>query len=393
MRTAQPPSAARQRNEELVIGTLQARSRLSRRGVAQHTGISYPTVSKILADLVATKVVDEQDDEYVGFGRPGKVYSIAGESRSVIGLVIGPVNCELVVAGCDGRIRNDSTVCFRTPRRFPALIRTIAERVERLAKNLDGQLMGLGVTVPGLIDRESQEIVACPNIHQLAGKRVGAELEKILQVPTAVVQCMHGLFLAERMFGEARGIDDFVLLNYYGGLGIAVCSGGQLMTGANGLSGEFGHITVDLAGPRCGCGNRGCLETFATDQVVAHAVSQRIGRDIDIEQIVQQDAAAALDIDDILQRAVDYLAVGVAAATNIFNPEAIFLHGRFLHLRATLFERLEQQVRQRALAASLDRCKIISVHQRPQESERVGAVAAIVHQLTAGRRVRELANA
>lgn len=361
--------------------------------MARETGISYPTVSKILADLVAAKVVEAEDDEYAGFGRPGKVYRLASQTRCVLGLIIGPVNCELVMAGCDGRIHDESTTRFRTPRRFSTLIRTIVERVERLMQSSDGEVIGLGVTVPGLIDRESQEIIACPNIRPLEGKQIGTELNQKLKLPTAVVQCMQGLFLAERMYGEARGMSDFVLLNYSGGLGIAVCSGGRLMSGSTGLAGEFGHITVDLNGPVCGCGNRGCLETFATDKVLAEAASQRASRAIDIREVEQMAADGKLEIDDLAERAVDYLAVGVAAAVNIFNPEAIFLHGRFLHLREPLIKRLCEGVRNRALAASLDRCRIIPVTQRPQETERVGAIAAIVHQLTVGSAAKELVNA
>jgi predicted NBD/HSP70 family sugar kinase len=392
MKTAQKPSILRQRNQELVIATLQSRERLSRRGVAQQTGISYPTVSKILVDLVASKVVDEQDDEYTGFGRPGKVYRIAKETRAVLGLVIGPVNCELVLSGCDGRIRDESTFRFRTPRRFSTLIKTIKERIERITLGDCEELIGLGATVPGLIDRTTQTIVESPNMPQLDGKQLGQELERAIKLPVTVVQCMHGLFLAERMFGEARNMNDFVLLNYVGGLGIAVGCDGKLMDGAHGLAGEFGHTTVDISGPICACGNRGCLEVFATDKVVAEAVSKRIGRDVDFKEVEQLVLKEQLDIADILERATDYLAVGVASTINIFDPEAVFLHGRFLHLQDTLFNRLLEQVGKRALAASLDRCRITCVNQRPQESERAGAVAAIVHQLTVRRRAKELSN-
>ncbi len=349
--------------------------------MAQQTGISYPTVSKILADLVAAKVVDEQDEEYIGFGRPAKVYQLASEVRAVLGLVIGPVNCELVVSGCDGRIRDESTCRFRTPRRFSTLIKTIGKRLKQMQGEGE-EFIGLGVTVPGLIDRETEEIVKSPNIPQLDGKRFGAELEQVIGLPVAVVQCMHGLFLAERMFGEARDLNNFLLLNYNGGLGIAVCNDDQLMYGSNGLAGELGHTTVDVEGPVCGCGNRGCLETFATDKVVAESVSRRLGKNLDISEAAQLHAGGELDIDDILERAVDYLAIGVASAVNIFNPEVVFLHGRFLHLQDRLFDRLCEQVRQRALAATLEQCRIIRVNQRTQESERAGAVAAIVHQLT-----------
>jgi len=74
----------------------------------------------------------------------------------------------------------------------------------------------------------------------------------------------------------------------------------------------------------------------------------------------------------------------VATVINIFNPEDVFLHGRFLHMRESLSESLLEQVERRSLSAGLEQCRIVSVRRRPQESERIGAVAAMVHQLTAG---------
>ena len=86
------------------------------------------------------------------------------------------------------------------------------------------------------------------------------------------------LCLGERAFGQARGMDDFALVDATGGLGAAVMSGGQVLAGHSGLAGEIGHITVDPQGRRCGCGNIGRLETVASDLALAGLISAKIGK-------------------------------------------------------------------------------------------------------------------
>ncbi len=371
----------RQRNEERVLSTLRDEPLLSRRTIAERAGVSYPTVTKILADLVGSQVVDELDHIYQGFGRPGKLYRLAAQSRFVAGLVVGTRSCELVLAGCDGRIHEQTQQRFKTPARFSTLVRLVAQRLAKLEQELDGTLLGLGVTIPGLVDTATGKVLTSPNVKQLQGRTVAVDLQKELSFPVTAVPCMHGLFLAERLFGRVRQCDDFILLNYVGGLGTAICSGGNLLTGAHGMAGELGHITVDNNGPACACGNRGCLETKCTDRVIEDVVSIRLGKNLTFDQIVAADRLEALPIDDLLDEAVDYLAIGVATAINLFDPQAVFLYGRFLHLRPSLADRLRSQVTQRSIS-SLKHCRLHLVADRVQELERAGAVATIIRHLT-----------
>ncbi len=385
---SESPAIQRRRNQERVIGVLRASQPLSRQEIARMAGISYPTASKILSELIRARLVDElpQSPHNRRAGRPGKLYCLAGENRAVAGLVLGTERCELVLARCDGTVRADSIRRFATPQDYARLLETIRQQLHQAVRPTGLELIGLGLTVPGLVDQAQGHVVACPNLHQLDGKPLAEDLQRALEVPVAAVQCMHGLFLAERLFGQTRGLNDFVLLNYVGGLGAAICCNGSLLTGSGGLAGELGHVTVDPQGPLCGCGNRGCLETFCTDRVLAQAVSRRLGEKLDIYQIEQRHARQRLPIDDLLDRATDYLALAVATAVNLFNPQAVFLYGRFLHLREGLLDRLHQQVQQRALAAPLRQCRLVAVNRRVQELEQVGAVAAIVHRLGAGNR-------
>src|SRR6185436_15728089 len=144
------------------------------------------------------------------------------------------------------------------------------------------------------------------------------------------------------------------------------------------MAGELGHVTVDLNGLKCGCGNHGCLETVATDAAFARAVSQRAGRRMEVEEIVRLAREGKIDVTAELEKTLDYLAVGIAAVVNIFNPEAVLVCSRMLDVGDDVFDRLKEKVASRALKPLMAGCRIL----RAEGNIRQGAIAGIIHHLT-----------
>ena len=129
------------------------------------------------------------------------------------------------------------------------------------------------------------------------------------------------------------------MLDISEGLGVGVVNGGRILEGHSGLGGELGHVTVDVHGKPCGCGNHGCLETVATDTALAAAVSQRLGRKLSIEEVVPLLQSGEVRADEELGQILEYLAVGLAAVVNLFNPSKLFVYGRLLDAGPDLFDR------------------------------------------------------
>jgi N-acetylglucosamine repressor len=119
----------------------------------------------------------------------------------------------------------------------------------------------------------------------------------------------------------------------------------------------------------------------ATDTALAAVLSEKLGREVDIDETVRLLASGAVEADREVGRVLEYLAVGLAAVINVFNPSKLFLYGRLLDAGTDLFGRLLELTRRRALAPSLADCEII----RARGSKRLGAVAAIIQRLTTGR--------
>ena len=238
--------------------------------------------------------------------------------------------------------------------------------------------LAVGLTAPGLIDRQRQQVLFSANLHQLDGHFLAHDLEERLGLQTILLHETDALCLGERGFGQARGMDDFALVDATGGLGAAVMSRGQIIAGHCGLAGEIGHITIAPHGRRCGCGNIGCLETIASDLALAVLISEKIGRTLNIAEAYELVGSGALRADAEIDRTLEYLAIGVAAIVNIFNPAAVLIQARMFDLREGAFDDFLEIVKLRALRPVLADCKIM----RASGSKLQSAVAGVIHYLT-----------
>jgi N-acetylglucosamine repressor len=371
----------RQLNKRQVLAAIQMHGPLSRAEITRHTGISGPTVTRVVSALLDENLLEEGAFRQAALGRPSKVLRLAGTSVSVLGAVVAPHRCEVVSSGLDGQIHPEYVRRFDTPATYAGLIDAIAERLDAVARELKTTVLGLGVSIPGLLHGDDKRTVLSPNLHQTDGQQLGKDLEERTELDTAIVQESDALCLAEKMYGAAKDVDDFAMLDLSDGLGLGVVHKGQILEGHSGLAGELGHITVQLDGRPCGCGNRGCLETVATDSALVQGLSRRLKRNMTMEEVIAGVRGGSISIGPEFEEVLQYLAVGLAAVINIFNPRKLFLYGRFLDADPSLFERLLVLTKQRALGPSLAECDII----RARGNKSQGAIAAILHRITEGR--------
>src|SRR5262249_25499959 len=151
-----------------------------------------------------------------------------------------------------------------TPASYAELLDALVRQAGELIDHPGTTTLGVGISMPGLIDYRQQRGVLSPNVPITNGHSPAFDLGRRLGVACVMLQEAHALCLAERYYGNARGLDDFAMLDVNVGVGLGVMSGGRLLTGHRGMAGEIGHITVS-EDRLCGCGNRGCLETMASD--------------------------------------------------------------------------------------------------------------------------------
>ena len=369
------PGLLRRFNLGATVRRLQISGPLSRAELARATDISYPTVMKICDTLTENRLIEEGDVQRPALGRPGQSLRMATESAQVISVSLGPEQIRAGVAGLDGTLVEETR--SEIPETYAELLKAIESLVGRLKRTRRARTLGLGVAVPGLIDTGEQRVIVSPNVPTLKGRLLSRDLQVQTRLRAVVVRTMRAQLLAERIRGRAVGLDNFALLNYRGGLGVAVATNGRFVEGTAGLAGELGHIVVDPTGERCGCGHRGCLETIATDVALAKAVSRKLRRSVSVEQLMKILRNNPEQITAEVDRAVDYLAMGIGVVINLFNPQAVFLFGRFAEADDDIFSRLIHRVGNSALKELARNCTIAPTQCDTLE----GAALAVVDDL------------
>ncbi|MBM4157045.1 MAG: ROK family protein [Lentisphaerae bacterium] len=377
-RTHAVPGLLRRLNVRRVLETVQSVGPCTRADLTRLTRISAPTMSKLVASLVREGMLERDPKPVTTRGRPGVLFRLARRRGCVHGVVIDMREVTIVAASLDGAIDPARTVVRPTPRSFDALVDLVCGEVRALGAAEKANRRGLGMTIPGLIDRRTGRVTFSPNLHFLDGRNPALAVAERLGVEVVAVQEEHALCLAAQRFGAAKGLSDFALIDVSAGFGMGVYSGGRFIEGARGYAGEIGHVMVRPEGLPCGCGNRGCLETLATDRALVEAVAAREGRAMTIDEIIGEVRAGRIQPDGLIEGVLEYLAIGVATVINIFNPEAVLMHGRMFDIEEGVLPRLIERVRRRALAPSMESCSIL----RTQANKPLGAVAGILNHLT-----------
>ncbi|APZ94268.1 ROK family transcriptional regulator [Fuerstiella marisgermanici] len=381
------PGLLRKMTVRRVLECLQQLGPLSRADLTRETGISAPTVSKAVADLLDSGLLEEGAAPDNVLGRPGKRLQLAQDRAQVLGVVLDAGTCDVVAASLDGAIHQEMTTTFATPSRYDNLRQLMSDAVCDMIASSTATTLGIGISMPGLTDENAQRNLFSPNLHAINQQNPAADLFAATGVTAIAMQDARALCMAERLYGNARGLHDFAMLDVSTGLGLGVFSGGELLSGHNGFAGELGHITVDPTGKLCGCGNHGCLETLATDTALAAMISDRLGERLSAEVVIERLHNGELQAPQEVNRVCEYLAIAMASVINLFNPSNLLIHGGFPSISESILPQVIRMTQRRALAPSFERCEIKTA----ATTKQLAAIAAIVHHLTcaAGPRVSD----
>lgn len=371
------PQLLRRLNVRRILELLQEHGPSSRADLTRRAAMSAPTISKAVDSLLKSGLIEEGDARPSSIGRPARILRLAKEKVQVLGIAVDAIQLVMVTAGLDGSIESDRTLTAPTPRTYTALLDVLVTLVRQLLRP-EVAIVSIGLSLPGLIHGRSGVTVFSPNLHMTDGHTPAQDLQDRLGINCTLVHETDALLLAERMYHSSESLNDFVMMDISTGLGLGVFTGGRRLVGHSGLAGELGHLTNDPHGRLCGCGNRGCIETVATDQAFATLISERLGRSIDIDEITRLVRTGELVADVELRRTCESLSIAIAAGINLFNPATLMIHGKLFDVQDGLFEITVELVRRRALAPSLQDCLI----QRARCTKLQGAVATAVYSLT-----------
>jgi len=254
-------------------------------------------------------------------------------------------------------------------RMFSAIDRLLSAQGMSLA-----QLHSISVAAAGAIDIKKGLITSSPNLPGWCDIPLRDIIRDKHGVNTFLINDASAAALGEHHFGAGKGVSNLIYLTVSTGIGGGIIINDSLYCGASGSAGEIGHMTIDVNGPKCNCGNIGCLETLASGTAVAKEAIRRISRgekssltemvEGEIENITAEKVGMAAQHGDslsleVITEAATYLGVGLANLVNIFNPDMIIVGGGMAKLGELLLTPARQVVLERAFQLPAQAVRIV----------------------------------
>ncbi|MBM7570291.1 ROK family transcriptional regulator [Aquibacillus albus] len=340
-------------NKTLVLETVKSKSPLSRADIAQFTGLNKGTVSSLVSELIDEKLIYESGPgKSSGGRRPVMLYfnEVAGYS---IGIDLG-VNYLLgILTDLNGNIINEKTIKFKDEnyQKIEGFLFEIIEFLQNAAPSSPYGIIGIGVGVPGIVNNDG-EILIAPNLgwKQIHLKTI---IEDKYHIPVVIENEANAGAYGEKKFGAGEKFENIIYVSVGIGIGVGFILDGSLYKGKNGSSGEMGHMTIEVNGLPCSCGNQGCWELYASEKAVLRKAEQQIF--LSSNQELSLDALNSLAIQGdkgtirLFEEIGDYLGVGINNIINTFNPEQVIIGNRIASLKDWIIEPIESRTQKSLL--------------------------------------------
>ena len=195
-----------------------------------------------------------------------------------IGVDLGGTNLRIAAVDQDGRLIEKVTLGTKVALGRSRVVDDMCDAVLHMSEKYcnSSNLVGIGIGVPGIIDMETGMVRESPNLPGWSDYPVRAEIESRLGTRVLLENDANAAAFGEKWLGAGKHVDDMAMLTLGTGVGGGLVLGGRVWHGMNGMAGEFGHMTVEPEGARCGCGNRGCVEAYASATAVMRMAREAI---------------------------------------------------------------------------------------------------------------------
>jgi glucokinase-like ROK family protein len=387
----------RHTNLSAIMRHLRDHDGLSRSDLARITGLNRATITRLVADLTASNFVRESGVAVSGAGRPAIPLEINPGAGYIIGAEVGADFISVILTDFCARVLwRYSAEIEKRPQPTPTVQRLMDALQMALDQTADmdpGPVFGMGVSVSGLIDIQDGSVLFAPNLgwHDVP---LLQPLKERFAVPIYVDNVASMSALGESTFGAARNYGTVLYLSTQYGLGGRLILKGNVQTGATGVAGEIGHMTLDSNGRECTCGKSGCWETLASQRAAFERVREAVaagettsllaatGGDLDrltVELLVEAARKRDKLSLGVLNEVGHYLGVGAANLINALNPHRVVLGGVLSIAREFLMPEMLRAIEAQTLRWSAAGCDIV-IAEHGADAALIGGAARVYKQ-------------
>lgn len=292
-----------------------------------------------------------------------------------IGIDVGGTNIKIALVSDEGKIIYSNSIPTRTEMGYEYTINSMKEAIIDLLKETKlsaNDIEGMGFGFPGQIDCQNGIVRLAPNIPGWVNVPIAEIMEKEFSIATRVDNDVRTATLGELNYGAGVGCQNLVCITVGTGIGSGLVINGKLVRGASNAAGELGHIKLNMQdGPLCGCGDRGCLEAYASGPSIVAMAEEYIkgGKSTKYRELANPEitpyvvAVAAKEGDPVARQIFkimgEYIGIGLTSVVNLLNPEKIIIGGGVADAGDILFNPIKETIAKRAMKIQRESVEIV----------------------------------
>lgn len=361
---------------------------ISRIDISKQLKISRPTTSAYISELIKEDLIEEigKGDSNPSGGKKAVLLQFNSRAGYILGAMIGVNNIRITLTD----LRSNIIEIIKIPTEEwlgpDAVIDKLVKNLKKIIR-ISGvnkeEIIGIGIGATGLVDSGKGLVIFSPNLDRWNDIKLKEIVEEKIGLPTFIENECRVQAIAEKKYGLAKNIKNFVCVETGAGIGTGVFIDNKLVTGDKGMAGEVGHIITNLAGDRmCHCGNKGCLETLCSissliDDIMADIKKSERFSDYGSNRLKTEDLYRLYEQDkEMITRNVEknaeYLGIGISNTIKMFNPELIIIHGEMIKFGNKYLSKVKESVSKNTFPKVKDNYNI----QFSKLGENVGLIGA-----------------
>lgn len=383
---------SREINRRIALNVIREHQPISRADLARRMSVTRGVAGVLVQELIERGLIYEGATGEAARGRKPTFLYVRAHDRLVLAADVRFSKTYLML--CDIAGRQHALEVSDTVFDASRFVRDLAMRVRRMLKTqrAEGNCEGIGLVVPGMVDHRTGRILNAPALGWRdvdVRDRLAAATGLPVQVENAGRACALAHLWLEH--GAGAGAHDFVYINVSDGVGVGYVLNGELVRGHDHIAGEFGHMPLDLDGPRCLCGMQGCWEAHVSNlatlsryfgwnlsKLSPKSLHEAERKSFAVPDLVARARSGDVKALDALRTTARFMGLGLATIINVLNPDCIYLAGEIVAGWDLIEEPLRVGLAERALtqAAARTPLRITSAHEYPRLRGAAALIAA-----------------
>ncbi len=333
-------------NKGRVIEIISKEGPINRAKIAKELELSIPTIMKIAEEFINEGIVRVVGKAESTGGKRPDLYEIVKDAYYCIGVDLGRFRLKIIISNLKGeiilrKVEDISHICA-----FEVILKLLEQKIEELLEEKEissEKIMGIGLAVPGIIERNTGKILYSPD-YGWENVDFATPLREKFGLWIAVENSNRAEALGEKWIGVAQNAHDIFSVNIGHGIGAAILKGDEVYRGSSGAGGEFGHVILKKDGPLCDCGNYGCLEALASGNAIAKKMKKK-----EAKEVFDLAREGNLQAKEVIDEAIEYLGIGIAGVINLLDPDMVVLSGGVVQSYDMFGDKLQKIIKERQI--------------------------------------------